>query len=398
MRKISAGLIRDVELALGSSAHVPTDGDPPFWLDGEGPWPAREVVPFPNMLLHLPGFAAGRPGCTIEPTPRFFSTRRMGFAFDRDAGEPKLWLEFLGQILGRDPQAVELLQDWFGYCLTGDTSQQKILMIVGPTRSGKGTIGRLLAGLLGAESVAGPGFSTLATNFGGESLIHKTLAVVGDARLSGRSDQAVVLERLLSISGEDRITVDRKHRPAWVGTLPTRLMLLSNEVPELRDASLALANRLLILKLDRSFLGQEDPELTNRLLAELPGIFRWAVAGWTRLQERKAFASPASGLDIMRTMKDLSSPVSAFVEECCVLSPASTVPSAGLFQAYRAWCQRKGQRPPYDSRFGRDLSTAFSDVQHGRANAAGEGQGRVGHYLGIALRPEAAQQLRLDGE
>jgi len=34
------------------------------------------------------------------------------------------------------------LQDWFGYTLSPDTSQQKMLMIVGPTRSGKGTIGR----------------------------------------------------------------------------------------------------------------------------------------------------------------------------------------------------------------------------------------------------------------
>ena len=39
--------------------------------------------------------------------------------------------------------------DGFGYCLTGDTAQQKIFMIVGPRRSGKGTIARILRALVG---------------------------------------------------------------------------------------------------------------------------------------------------------------------------------------------------------------------------------------------------------
>ena len=54
-----------------------------------------------------------------------------------------------------------LLQEWVGYLLTQDTRQHKILLIVGPPRSGKGTIGRVLRELLGHENVVGPTLSSL---------------------------------------------------------------------------------------------------------------------------------------------------------------------------------------------------------------------------------------------
>jgi len=38
--------------------------------------------------------------------------------------------------------------------------------------------------------------------------VNKSLAIISDARLSGRTDQAIVTERLLSISGEDSLTID----------------------------------------------------------------------------------------------------------------------------------------------------------------------------------------------
>src|SRR5262249_7513669 len=158
----------------------------------------------------------------------------------------------------------------------------KILMIVGPPRSGKGTIAKVMAALLGPESVVGTGFSTLAGSFGIEPLLGRSVAVLGDARLSGRADQAALVEWLLTTSGEDLVSVNRKNRPHWQGRLPTRLMLLANELPELRDSSLALANRLLIIELTHSFLDEEDVDLMRKLTPEMPGIFHWAVAGWRR--------------------------------------------------------------------------------------------------------------------
>ena len=102
------------------------------------------------------------------------------------------------------------------------------------------------------------------TNFGLAPLIGKRLAIISDARLSGRADQHAIAERLLSITGEDALTIDRKYAPAWTGRLHTRFLILSNELPRLADASGALAGRFILLSLTESFYGREDQGLTGQ--------------------------------------------------------------------------------------------------------------------------------------
>ena len=116
--------------------------------------------------------------------------------------------------------------------ISGRTDLHKILLMVGPTRRGKGVIARTLAALLGRQNVAGPTLNSLGGNFGLAPLIGKPLAVISDARFAGR-DASIVVERLLSISGEDILTVDRKYRDQWTGKLPSRLHIISNELPKL---------------------------------------------------------------------------------------------------------------------------------------------------------------------
>src|SRR5262249_16435837 len=146
----------------------------------------------------------------------------------------------LAQLWPNDPQSIETLQDWLGYLLTQDTRQQKMLVIVGPRRSGKGTIARIIRAMIGEENVTGPTLAGLAPNFGLWSLLGKPVAIVSDARLSHRTDSAIVTERLLSITGEDALTVDRKCMEPVTVKLPTRFVILTNELPRLGDSSGAL--------------------------------------------------------------------------------------------------------------------------------------------------------------
>src|SRR5262249_6708294 len=146
--------------------------------------------------------------------------------------------------------------------------------------------------------------------------------MISDARLGGRADQHVIAERLLSITGEDAITVDRKYREAWTGRLQVRFLILSNELPRLADASGALAGRFVMLVLTRSFYGCEDHQLTTRLMMERSAILNWAIAGWRRLIERGFFATPTSSADAVRELEDLGSPIGAFVRERCIVAAA----------------------------------------------------------------------------
>jgi len=209
--------VSDVLDALNSVCSLDNHIDPPAWLNGgaDDLPAAAEMFPVANGLLHLPS------GELYPPTPDYFGFTASDVVFDPDAPEPRHWLTFLTD-LWSDAEAIVTLQDWFGYTLSPDTSQQKICFIVGPRRSGKGTIARVQTALVGRDSVVNPTLASLQTTFGLAPLIGKPLAFITDARLGSRSDQAAITERLLSISGEDALTIDRKHIPAWTGHLPTR--------------------------------------------------------------------------------------------------------------------------------------------------------------------------------
>ena len=295
------------------------------------------------------------------------------------------WLAFLDQLWPDDPGAVELLQEWFGYCLLPDTAQQKILLIIGPKRSGKGTIARVLRALIGPDNVAGPTLSSLGTNFGLWPLLGKTAAVVSDARLSGgHRDQDVIVERLLSISGEDALNVDRKNMEPVTTKLACRFTILTNELPRLGDSSGALPSRFLLLHTPRSWFGHEDHGLTGRLLAELSGILLWAVEGWRRLRERGHFQPPESGDELAEEMADLSSPAGAFVKECCLVGPQYQTAKADIYTRFKGWCERKGvKNTPTESTFGRDLLSACPTLRTRRPR---EGN-RQRVYQGIAVVP-----------
>ncbi len=116
---------------------------------------------------------------------------------------------------------------------------------------------RILRRLIGARNYVGPTMHALGLQFGAAPLIGKSLAVIADARKPSRDPQLIV-ERLLTMSGEDAVTVHRKHRDPWTGQLPVRFIVLSNEVPSFADASGALSSRFVVLVQVESWLGRED--------------------------------------------------------------------------------------------------------------------------------------------
>lgn len=244
--------------ALRSICH--RDGSPAsgaFWLDErQGPHPA-DLICFRNGLLNIKEGIENPE--LIALTPLLFNVNSLNFDYDSKASKPKEWFKFLESNWPGDPESQQFLQEAFGYYLTQDTRHHKILFIVGPTRSGKGTIGRVLRELLGHFNVVGPTLSSLGKEFGLQPLLNKMLAIIPDVRLDSKGSHTTIIERLLSISGEDFVTIDRKFLSSITTKLSTRIVMMSNELPGLSDASGAIVKRYLVLPMKVSWLGREDP-------------------------------------------------------------------------------------------------------------------------------------------
>jgi putative DNA primase/helicase len=213
-------------------------------------------------------------------------------------------------------------------------------------------------------------------------LIGKPLAVIGDARFGDMKDSSVVAERLLSISGNDSLTIDRKFLSPWTGCLPTRILLISNEMPGIKDGSGALASRFIMLKTATSFLGREDPTLFDRLATDLPGILNWAILGWRRLANRGHFIQPRASEEAIAELRALSSPILAFIDDECEVGPGKQIQAKTLLDAWLRWSQENGHLSVSTPQsFGRDLRAAVPGI--GITQIRNSRRERV--YIGICL-------------
>jgi putative DNA primase/helicase len=371
--------IGDLLEALAAICLLPADHDQPSWLDDRS---IGIVVSLANGLLDVEGQRL------LPHTPQFFNQTSVPFAYQMDAPTPARWLQFLNELWLNEPDAPKLLAEWFGYVISGRLDLQKIFLNVGPTRGGKGVIARILGELVGRPNVAGPTLNSLGSEFGLAPLIGKPLAVISDARFVGK-DSGTVIERLLSISGEDTLTVNRKYRDQWTGKLPSRLHVISNELPKLGDASTAIVGRILLLLTTRSWLGKEDHELERELCKELPGILNWSLAGLRGLTANgNRFTRLPSADEAIIAMRDLASPVAAFVRERCRVDPAREIIVDELYAAYRSWCEDNGHAKATKQNFGRDLKAAFPPIRITRPR---EGDARPRIYSGIDAMRVCAQ-------
>ncbi len=375
--------VGNVVEALQAICHLGRDVTPPAWL-GDGQTPASEIVAMANGLLHIPTRRL------FPHSPSFFSRHSLPFDYDPDAPQAQRWEHFVKELFDDDMESIETLQEAMGYAVAGGTRLQKMFMFVGPPRSGRGTIARVLTGLLGQHNVAGPTLASLTTNFGLEPLIGKPLAIISDARLSSRANSMVAVERLLSISGEDSLTIDRKYREPWTGRLPTRFLILTNELPNFSDSSGALSSRFVLLRMIKSFYDREDPTLTDQLLTESTSIFLWVLEGLDRLNDRGHFVMPESAREALRDLQDLSSPVGAFVRDRCKTGAGLEVSKDALYAEWRDWCGEGRAKPTTKAVFIRDLRAALPGIELGRPRHD-EGV-RVHVVRGLGLREQLRKQ------
>ncbi|NRF68663.1 hypothetical protein HLB44_16850 [Aquincola sp. S2] len=376
----------EVIYALRTLCHLDEQAAP-VWIGGKAPTGyeglrAADLVALRNGLFHLPTRRL------FPHTPHRFGLAALPYEFDPTAQCPE-WLKFVRSVWPNDDQTIGALQETLGYLVSGDTRQQKVFFLVGPRRSGKGTICRVINGLLGSDNVAGPTLQTLASQFGMASLIGRTAAIIGDARSGGANVQTTV-ERLLGISGGDVQTVERKNRTDWIGRLGVRFVICSNEVPKLPDASGALVGRMLVLRMEHSFFGKEDPALADRLVQELPGILNWALEGLQRVEQRGRFQQPDASAQVIEQMEALGSQVGEFLKDCCILGAGERMPKQPSYNAYRLWARDQGiSHPDPLGTFARNLYAAGVGIREVRPNGAQ----RARAFAGMRLTDEWADRV-----
>lgn len=296
-----------------------------------------------------------------EHDVNLLTCNRVEYDYDPMATCPN-WDGFIHSLWGNDPDTIRCFQQWMGYCMVHDYRHQKIAALIGKPRSGKGTIARIMVDMLGKFNVASPSLATLSDAPVLHTMSNKLLATIPDASSVAGPKSAAVMECLKSISGNDSITYDRKYLNASTETISARLMLVANEFPSFNDPSGAIVDRILYFPFNISHAGREDPGLTDRLRAELPGIAIWAIKGLLDLRAAGRFTESATAKRRKRGLRRQLSPVLSFTNELMEVSEGSFVDENTLYQRYVGWCRSTGTYVISRDLMGRAMESAVEGL------------------------------------
>ncbi len=153
---------RSAIAAIETISAIPADYSLPLWL-GPEPCPVEhpsQIIFGKTKNFYLPTMQK------IPTSPFWFNNSALEFDVDLSNRDVTHWGKFLNEIFGGDVQSVHALMEFIGLLLTPITKFQKMLFIIGPKRSGKGTIGRIMQMIVGEKNCCFPTTDSMANGFG----------------------------------------------------------------------------------------------------------------------------------------------------------------------------------------------------------------------------------------
>lgn len=287
--------------------------------------------------------------------PELYMTTQLNFDHDAQA-LCWTWFKFLDQVLvtpeGKpDWELQALIQEAFYYSLTAETNYRVSFWLVGASGTGKSTLLNVLIALAGNSHVA-IDLDTLKDN-------QYQLADIAGKRVVTftEPDNRTPLadgwyKRLVS---KDTISARQAYGKPFNFVPICKVWGAMNDTPRVIDRSDAVFGRVIIIPMNRVIPASErDGRLDEKLLAELPGIFNWALVGRQRLRDEGGFVRAAqsdAARDEYRLENDAES---LYLSERCDVSHEGRVPVDTLYQDYKMWCDSNGYIPKQKARVGKD--------------------------------------------
>ncbi|OIT11705.1 hypothetical protein BL241_11570 [Ralstonia solanacearum] len=327
-----------------------------------------------------------------------FVTKRSPLPFDPKAKATR-WREFIEEITGAPlpveydeagrvraesvgrykprPELAAYLQRALGYCVTGQTSQHKMLIAVGPGANGKNVLLDMGQEVLGDYCRTIPPEALMATRHDADaerpsptaaSLAGARMAISSESRDGQRLDVALVKRH----TGGGYMTARAMRENTFRFEITHKLVLMTNHKPSLDHLDDALRGRLHLIPFDRVWnrpghternetLPDGDPDLMEQLRAEAAGVLAWLIEGAAAFA-RDGLEPPREVVQMTRAYFAEQDPIGRWLDGFIRCDPKHGIGAAELFSMFTAWHRDEdagGGKAP-------DNATAFGDALKGR--------------------------------
>ncbi len=325
-----------------------------------------------------------------QPGYRFLS--RLPFKWsDRDVGcEPiKQWL--LSTCGGR--------QDWLEVIRAGMNATiterggelQRFMELIGAGGTGKGTILRLVQGLLGKENYAVTTLKQLEQNRFETAMFYgkKAVFITDSERYAGE------VSALKALTGDDELRIEKKGvQQTGNFKFPGVVWVATNEAVQSTDYTNALARRRLSMSLERFTPPHQRRDLMEEFKPYLPGLLSWVlsmnaleVADYFRNTAKRVPSLGAFSAEILLE----TNPLANWADQCLYYDPNSETKIGDatgdanycLYANYSQWASANGQGTMTTQRFSTNLLNLLRTQLGIDANKRRTNRGRFISCIGI---------------
>ena len=293
--------------------------------------PEADRIHLANGTLFLDGsFTEGKPDIV---------RCRLPVAYNPDAPTPTRWLAFLDGLLY--PEDIPTLQEYIGYCLIPSNKGQRMMVIKGNGGEGKSQIGVVLFRLFGCNMKDGSIGKISENRFARADLEHTLLCVDDDMRMEALR-QTNYVKSIVTAQGQ--MDLERKGKQSYQGWMYARLLAFSNgDLQALYDRSDGFYRRQLILTTkDKPLSRVDDPDIAEKMAAEVEGILLWAFEGLQRLVKNGFQFTESERAKCNRELvKRDNNNVFDFLESegYIRLKADACTSSKELYEVYKMWCE-----------------------------------------------------------
>lgn len=258
------------------------------------------------------------------------------------------WTQFLNEIMCGDQELVDYLQRVVGYILTGRMDEQCFFLFYGCGSNGKSTFINTIKHLMGSygRQVDFKTFMDMNRGDGPRNdlamLVGKRFVVSPEGKEGVALDEPVVKQ----FTGGDPMTVRFLNKEFFEYQPVGKIVLATNHRPIVKGMDMGIWRRMRLVPFLASFdETMADPDLGNKLMAEMPAILRWAVDG-AQLWQKQRLGIPTAVREATMSYRSAMDVFQTFIDDRCDVSATAKEGSQAMYDAYTNWCASAGIRLP----------------------------------------------------
>ncbi len=268
-----------------------------------------------------------------------------------------LWEATIKDIFENDMNKVISLQEFFGYCLTRDTSQEKAMFLFGEGATGKSVVLETLQNMIGKDNASFVSLKHFSDSMRISTLQNKLINISTEVPKHACDYEEIYKK----IASGEYIDVNPKYIPPFSFRPFCKMIFAINEWPHIDDKTFAFFRRMLIIDFNKIYSEDvQDKILKKKLITELPGILNWAIRGLARIKEKNSFTQSEYMKNAIREVKLQNNPAALFVSENLEVVDGERISKQVLYKTYAAWCNVNGYKVLGSAKFGTEIYRIFN--------------------------------------